>query len=170
MNRLAKMNDPLKPDHVAQVLEQWQRQRPDLDCSPMGVVGRLARTARLLGDGINAGFKEFGLTPTEFDILATLKRSGEPLTPTELYQTLMLSSGAMSIRLEALVKRGLVERVPSSEDRRSNRVSLTEAGERLIDDAVTAHVANEAALLQPLDEQEQAQLARLLQKWLLGHE
>lgn len=164
------MNDPLKPDHVSRVLEQWQQQRPDLDCSPMGVVGRLARMTRLLSDGIDECFKSFDLTSTEFDILATLKRSGRPLTPTELYQTLMLSSGAMSTRLEALVKRGWVERLPSPDDRRSNRVCLTESGERLIDEAVTAHVANESALLAPLDEAERDQLAWLLQKWLLGNE
>ena len=164
------MNDPLKPDHVARVLDQWKAQRPDLDCSPMSVIGRLARVHRLLGEGVNSLFKEFELSQVEFDILATLRRTNTPLTPTELYQTLMLSSGAMSTRVEALVRRGLLERLPSTEDSRSNQVQLTEEGLALIDEAVTAHVANEDKLLEPLSGEDREQLARLLQKWLLGHE
>lgn len=157
-------------DQVDKILQQWQQARPDLDCSTMGVIGRTCRSAKLMTEQMESLFSNYELSFIEFDILATLKRSGEPLTPTQLYQTLMLSSGAMSTRIEALVKRGLVQRLASSEDRRSCQVALTEAGTKLIDEAATLHVANQHAMLSSLTSAEQEQLAGLLRKWLLSAE
>ncbi|MYM61469.1 MarR family transcriptional regulator [Vibrio sp. OCN044] len=157
-------------DHVDRVLVQWQHQRPDLDCSPMGVVGRLSRMSRLIDKKINIIFKNNSLTSVEFDILATLRRFNEPMTPTELYQTLMLSSGAMSTRIEQLVKRELIERIASSEDRRSCSVMLTKSGKLLIDNVLEEHVLNANSILEPLNDVQREQLAILLRSWLLQNE
>lgn len=161
---------PLKQDHVDKVLAQWQACRPELDCSPMGVIGRLSRASRIVDKQLLRAFKLHDLSAIEFDILATLRRSREALTPTELYQTLMLSSGAMSTRIDALVKRGFIDRIASAEDRRSCSVTLTDAGKALIDQAVADHVENERKILDPLTADEQEALAGLLRKWLLPHE
>ncbi|GAA4500421.1 MarR family transcriptional regulator [Pseudaeromonas paramecii] len=157
-------------DHVDQILAQWARERPDLDCSPMAVWGRLSRMAALAERAIEQPFKALGLSRTDFDVLATLRRAGRPLTPTELYQSAMLSSGAMTARLDKLEAQGWVQRSPSSQDRRSLVVSLTVEGRRLADEAVTRHVANEQQLLAPLSPEEQQQLAGLLRRWLQAHE
>ncbi|MBV7435992.1 MarR family winged helix-turn-helix transcriptional regulator [Aeromonas sp. sif2416] len=157
-------------DHVDLLLAQWARQRPDLDCSPMGVLGRVARMAAIAGREVNEELKECGLLGSDFDILATLRRAGEPLTPTQLYQSAMLTSGAMTARLDKLAERGLIERQAAPSDRRSLLVCLTADGHELIDRAVERHVANERRLLAPLTDQQQAQLAGLLRRWLLENE
>ncbi|QUJ67715.1 MarR family transcriptional regulator [Photobacterium sp. GJ3] len=160
----------MKNDHVDRVLLQWQDQRPDLDCSPMGVIGRLSRMSRIVDKEMNRVFQNNGLSSVEFDILATLRRFNEPMTPTELYQTLMLSSGAMSTRIEQLVKRELIERIASPEDRRSCRVVLTREGRALIDQALEAHVINEKAILDPLTDEQREHFASLLRVWLMANE
>ncbi|MBV7300293.1 MarR family winged helix-turn-helix transcriptional regulator [Enterovibrio paralichthyis] len=160
----------MKADHVDSILAQWKERRPDLDCSPMGVIGRLGRATQLITPRLEKAFKAYDLSNIEFDILASLRRAGVAVTPTDLYQTLMLSSGAMSTRLDGLVKRGLVERHASETDRRSCLVTLTEKGIAVIDEAVEAHVENERQILKALNEDEQAQLAALLRKWLAANE
>lgn len=157
-------------DHVDMLLAQWARQRPDLDCSPMGVLGRVARMAAIAGREVSEELKTCGLLGSDFDILATLRRAGEPLTPTALYKAAMLSSGAMTARLDKLAERGLIERQAAPSDRRSLLVCLTASGRELVDRAVEQHVANERRLLAPLTEAEQAQLAALLKRWLLENE
>lgn len=151
-------------DSVDTILLQWLQARPDLDCSSMGVVGRVRRTSEQWKKNMGRVFKLHQLSSIEFDILATLRRSQTPLTPTELYQTLMLSSGVMSTRIESLVQRGLLQRLASEEDRRSCRVELTEEGMALIDLVVVEHVQNMESMLSPLNNQERDQLAGLLKK------
>ena len=160
----------MESDHVDLLLAQWARQRPDLDCSPMGVLGRVARMAAIAGREVSEELKECGLLGSDFDILATLRRAGEPLTPTALYQSAMLSSGAMTARLDKLAQRGLITRQAAPDDRRSLLVNLTDAGLALVDEAVERHLANERRLLAPLTGEEQAQLAALLKRWLLENE
>ncbi|MCW5220024.1 MarR family transcriptional regulator [Verminephrobacter aporrectodeae subsp. tuberculatae] len=140
------------PDAVDAILDQWARERPDLDVSPMGPIGRLKRCAALLGHHLEACFADFGLSLWEFDMLATLRRSGAPyrLSPTELFSTLMVTSGTMTHRLKRLETNGLVQRVPSALDARSMLVQLTRKGLRLINRAVEAHVENERRLLSAL--------------------
>ncbi len=156
------------PDAVAAILTQWQRERPDLDVSPMGPIGRLKRCAALLQRRLDATFAEFGLSFWEFDMLATLRRSGAPycLAPTTLFSTLMVTSGTMTHRMGKLEASGWIERLPNPEDARSSLVQLTPAGLALIDRAVEAHVANEHRILAPLRASEltalDAHLARLL--------
>ncbi|STO98626.1 MarR family winged helix-turn-helix transcriptional regulator [Grimontia hollisae] len=160
----------MKTDHVDAILAQWAEQRPDLDCSPMGVIGRLSRMKQLMTPKLDDVFKQHSLSSIEFDILASLRRAGGPVTPTELYQTLMLSSGAMSTRVDGLVKRGLVVRQASETDRRSCLVSLTDEGNALINRAVEQHFENERQILFPFTQEEQMQLANLLRKWLIANE
>lgn len=158
-------------DSVDQILTQWKNVRPDLNCSSMGVVGRLRRTSNSWKNAMDHVFKKHGLSSIEFDILATMRRSDPSgITPTELYKTLMLSSGAVSTRLEKLVKEGLVERISSAHDRRSCKVILTKNGMALIDTALNAHVENMDKMLEVLTQSEQTQLANLLRKILISQE
>ncbi|MCX4029093.1 MarR family transcriptional regulator [Endozoicomonas sp. SM1973] len=160
----------MKKDHVDLVLEQWQQQRPDLDANPMAIFGRLSRMNSIVEPKIKAVLKSYGLTLAEFDVLAALKRGGQPLTPTTLYNTTMLTSGAMTARLDKLEQRGFIQRQPSATDRRSLLIELTEAGLQLVDTAVVAHVENEQQMLACFSEEEKEQLAKLMKIWLLAHE
>lgn len=158
----------MQQDHVDQIMAQWRRERPDLDPSPMGVIGRISRAALTLGRELEATFAGFGLNRGEFDVLATLRRSGPPyrLTPTALFTDLMLSSGAMTNRLDRLEQAGLIARTPDPADRRGTLVGLTPSGLELIDNAVAAHLANEQRLLGPLSADDREQLAQLLRRLL----
>lgn len=157
-------------DHVEQILNQWKKHRPDLDCSPMGVIGRMSRMTKFMESPITETINQHELSQIEFDILATLRRSDEALTPTQLYKDNLLSSGATSTKLDQLEKKGWLIRKPSEHDRRSCFISLTKEGQEKIDMALNAHVENETALLNALSEEEQDQLAALLQKWLVDYE
>lgn len=149
-----------RSDAVDAILAQWRRERPDLDVTPMGVIGRVGRCASLLRRELDLVFNRFGISAWEFDVLATLRRSGAPycLAPTTLFSTLMITSGTMTRQLQQLEAAGWVSRKPSPSDARSMLVQLTEAGLELIDRAVTAHVANEARILAPLPAASLAQL------------
>jgi DNA-binding MarR family transcriptional regulator len=154
-------------DHVDEIVAQWQQQRGDLDYSPMLVIGRLSRTARLIEKQLERCFAEFGLQQWEFDVLATLRRAGDPyeLTPTQIVGSLMVSTSAMTNRVDRLEKAGLVTRSHDLHgDRRAIRVRLTPAGLTLVDRAVEAHVANEKRLLEDLTPTQRTQLAALLAK------
>lgn len=150
---------------------QWRRERPDIDPFPMEVLGRLMEAAhRLDRERLEPVFAAAGLRPGEFDVLATLRRAGAPheLTPTALYEALMLSSGGMTARLDRLERAGLVARRPNPDDRRGVRVALTAEGLRLIDELIVRHVAAERASLAPLSPDEQRTLNALLRKLLAG--
>lgn len=159
----------MSSDSVDTILSQWKIVRPDLDCSSMGVVGRLRRTSNVWQDKMEKVFKAHELSSIEFDVMATMRRS-DPSgnTPTELYKTLMLSSGAVSTRLEKLVQRGLIERVYSEQDRRSCKVILTPQGVELIDNALVDHVGNMDGMLAVLTDEEQQLMADLLRKVLVA--
>ncbi|WP_444861326.1 MarR family winged helix-turn-helix transcriptional regulator [Erwinia sp. INIA01] len=138
-------------DAVDAILQQWLRERPDLDASPMGPIGRINRCAALLQQKLETAFARFDLSMWEFDMLAALRRSGEPsLSPTELFSTLMVTSGTMTHRLKRLETRGFIERVPNAQDARSMLVKLTESGRELIDRAIEEHIENERQILSGL--------------------
>ena len=152
-------------------MEQWRRERPDLDVSPMGVIGRLNEVSALIArDRLAPIFARFGLQAGEFDVLATLRRSGAPyaLTPTELYEATMVTSGAMTARLDRLEKAGLIRRAPHPSDRRGVVVELTAKGRDLIDEALAAHVANEHQILAGLTREDREMLAKLLEKLIVS--
>jgi len=154
-------------DRAGRAIAQWQKERPDLDVSPMAVLGRLGEAASMVSrDHLAPVFARFGLQHGEFDVLATLRRAGSPfsLTPTALYEATMVTSGAMTNRLDRLEKAGLIRRVPHPTDRRGLLVQLTEEGRELIDRAVEAHVENEHAILSGLEPEERQRLAELLEK------
>jgi DNA-binding MarR family transcriptional regulator len=154
-------------DRAAKAIEQWARERPDLDVTPMLVLGRLNEASSLIArERLAPLFARFGLQAGEFDVLATLRRSGQPyaLTPTALYEATMVTSGAMTNRLDRLEKAGLILRGPHPNDRRGIVVQLTEKGLALIDEALSAHVANEHEILAGLSSAERETLAQLLEK------
>ncbi|WP_374422846.1 MarR family winged helix-turn-helix transcriptional regulator [Chromobacterium sp.] len=159
-------------DAVDAILAQWHRERPDLDVAPMGLIGRLRRCSVLLQHRLDATFEQFGLSGWEFDVLATLRRAGAPhsLAPTALFSSLMISSGTMTHRLKVLESKGWIERAACAEDARSTLVRLTESGLELIDRAVTAHVANEHAILSGLNQRSQDTLDRKLAELLAALE
>lgn len=156
-------------DHVDLILDQWARERPDLDASPMGTVARVWRFARLSEAATEENFAQHGLSRGGFDVLAALRRSGVPyeLSPTELYNSLLISSGAMTNRIDRLEELGLVERIPDAEDRRGIRVVLSARGRKVIDEAVRDHLENERKMLAVLSPEEREVLPALLRRLLV---
>lgn len=156
-------------DAVDAILDQWRRERPDLDLSAMGVLARLAQASMVLGRAIERVFARHGLRSGEFDVLAALRRSGSPYTliPSELAATLMMSRAGMTNRLDRLEAAGLVERSIDPADRRSFRIALTERGRQVIDAALTEHADNLARLISSLTPEERQTLDRVL-RTLLG--
>lgn len=165
-------NRPAPEDHVDRLRAQWATELPDVDTWPMAVLGRVNRLAHLVHPTIAATFARHDLDRGEFDVLATLRRSGGPyrLTPTELYKSLLISSGGLTHRLAKLERAGLVVREPSREDGRSLAVRLTRAGVARVEQAFRADMKNEMALLNSLQPDERKTLARLLAKLLAGVE
>ncbi|MDR6755365.1 DNA-binding MarR family transcriptional regulator [Mycoplana sp. BE70] len=159
-------------DHVDRILAQWNRERPDLDVGPMGVLGRFGRVRAHLSREIERVLAEHGLSGASFDVLATLRRSGAPyrLSPGDLLATAMVTSGTMTNRIDQLEKAGLVERVQNPQDGRSVLISLTSRGLALVDEAVTAHVENQHRLAAALSPAEQRELDALLRKFLTTFE
>ncbi|WP_373539118.1 MarR family winged helix-turn-helix transcriptional regulator [Chamaesiphon sp.] len=162
----------MESDAVDKILLQWQRERSDLDVSPMGIIGRIGRLSKHFDRSIQEIVSEFGLNGGEFDVLATLRRSGQPyqLSPTELFNTLMISSGTITHRLDRLERADLVKRIADPSDRRGTLVQLTDRGFNSIDRAVEAHVANTHRLITVLDEAEREVLAQLLRKLSISFE
>jgi DNA-binding MarR family transcriptional regulator len=151
--------------------KQWGIECPKLPALPMAVLGRLTEAAeRVMRDHLNPLFAEAGLQPGEFDVLATVRRSGEPyiLSPTQLYESAMISSGGMTNRIDRLEKAGLIERRLDPDDRRGRLIALTTAGRRLIDELIVRHVANEERVLSVLTIGEQRKLNGLLRKLIGG--
>ena len=155
-------------DHVDRILEQWNTERPDLDVTPMGVIGRIKRLSLHLHQEMNKTFATYGLNLSSFDVLATLRRSGLPfsLSPRELLSATMVTSGTMTNRIDRLVKAGLVERVQNPDDGRSVLIKLSSKGFDLIDEAVTAHVKTQAKLTAGLSDDECETLNKLMKKIL----
>ncbi len=155
-------------DHIDDILAQWRSERPELDTTAMGLIGRLFRVTQLADRALVAGLNEYELQRGWFDLLAALRRAGEPyeLNPTELMQAVMLSSGGMTKRLDRMEEAGLLERRPDPTDRRGTRVRLTPLGKSTIDRAVTTHIANEERLLRSLSAADRRRLDGLLRRWL----
>lgn len=162
----------MPPDHVARIQAEWARERPDLDVSPQGVIGRLHRLAGHLTEQLMVVYRRFGLGEGEFDVLATLRRAGPPFerAPGELAQFTMVTTGAMTKRVDRLERDGLVTRRRSAVDGRGRVVALTPAGRELIDAAFTEHMHNERRLLDELSTEDAAALEALLTTWLARFE
>jgi DNA-binding MarR family transcriptional regulator len=157
-----------RKDPVDAIIDQWATVRPDLDTAAMEVFGRIYRLSRAMGDRTEKAYARFGIGRGEFDVLATLRRAGEPytLSPRQLSATLMLTTGGMTGRLDKLERAGLLRRSPDPHDRRGLHVTLTDKGLELIDQAVGAGVAVQTEALSGLDAEQAGQLAELLRELL----
>lgn len=149
-------------------MRQWAARRPDVDSAPMALFGRLTRADTRANTTIAATLRPYGLNRGEFDVLATLYRGGEELSPGELAEALLLSPGATTNRVDRLEAAGLLRRDPDPRDGRGVRVSLTDQGRELLERALTEHVAGLARLAEGLSAQEREQLSGLLAKLLKG--
>lgn len=151
---------------VDDILNQWRAERPELDVSPMAVIGRLSRAATTVDARLAATFAAHGLDSASFDVLATLLRAGAPheLPPKDLTHWSMVTSSAIAQRVNKLVDRGLVTRRPSEHDGRGTVVALTPAGKDLVEETLPDHLAAEERLLAGFSATEREQLASLLER------
>lgn len=162
-------NFPEQSDRTGRLVARRRRETPDVPLDGMEILSRANRLVRLSRKWIEPVFTRHNLDTGEFDVLATLRRSGAPYRqrPTELYQSLMITSGGLTDRLNRLEKKGFIERVVSETDRRSALVQLTAAGVKTIDTAFAEDMNLEAELLSALGDDERRRLATLLAR-LLG--
>jgi len=159
-------------DAVDDIADQWRRERPEINTAAMTLIGRHNRFHAHVEATLRAYFAGYGLDVSEFDVLATLRRSGAPyeLNARALLESAMVTSGAITNRVDKLSGKGLVERRPCPSDRRAVLIRLTPQGRELVDRILPGHVANEARLLAALSDDEQRQLDRLLSKLLVARE
>ena len=157
-------------DGVDEIIDHWRRERPELDASPVGVIGRISRLSREIEARREPVYADHGLEHGWHDVLATLRRGGPPyeLRPSEFTKGLMITSSGATKRLDRLERAGLITRRPDPADRRGILIALTDEGRRMIDAVTGPHLANEARLLEALSETEREQLADLLRKLQLG--
>ncbi|MGW4378585.1 MarR family winged helix-turn-helix transcriptional regulator [Kitasatospora sp. NPDC004531] len=157
-------------DPVDAIADQWRHERPDLAdrTEAMAAFGRVHRVSRAVSDLMEQAYAQFGLGLGEFDVLATLRRSGEPfsLSPRELTATLMLTTGGMTGRLDKLERAGLVTRSPDPNDRRGLRITLTDLGRERVDGAVAAGTTVQQRIIDRLGEQRLSELNTLLRDLL----
>lgn len=156
----------MQPDAIAAIVDQWKGERPDLDASPMLVIGRLFRLTHALDQRLRPPFAAAGLGSGDFDLLAALRRAGEPyaLSAGELSRTVLVTTGAITKRVDRLEARGLVARTVDEADSRGRLITLTDEGVALTDELIAVHLDNQRRLLDGLDGDEQAQLAHLLER------
>ena len=162
----------IKADSIEGLLAEWRRERPDLDPSPFGIFGRIWRlSTAMLGDA-ERWLAPIGLTFESFSLIVTLRRSGPPyeLNPTALYRESLLSSGAITNRIDRVEREGLVRRLPDPNDRRGTIVQLTAKGRKLADRSIQVHFEALSETLSGLDRGERDQLTKLLSKLLLSVE
>jgi DNA-binding MarR family transcriptional regulator len=152
------------PDEVDRLIAAWRRERPDLHVEPMEVLSRVTRLARHLDLARRTAFAAHGLESWEFDVLSALRRAGRPyeLSPGQLIRETMVTSGTMTNRVDRLVEKGLVDRLPDPDDRRGVLVRLTRRGQSSVDAALEDLLAREQTLLGDLSAAERDRLARLL--------
>jgi DNA-binding MarR family transcriptional regulator len=151
-------------DHVDHLLEQWRRERPELDTSLLRIAARLVRLSRYLDRETAEVLAPWDLSEGELNVLAALRRSGAPyeLTPTELYRSLLVSSGAMTNRLDRLEAAAMIVRTPDPDDRRRTRVGLTDRGREVIDAALDAHLEALGGMFAGLTDADAGHLEQLL--------
>ena len=161
-----KHGEPI--DRVARIQADWRRERPDVDGGPQGVIGRLHRLAGRLTEELCLVYGRYGLGEGDFDVLCALRRAGEPYerAPGELAAHTMVTTGAMTKRIDRLERAGLVTRRRSDDDQRGRIVALTAPGCDLVDRAFTDHMRNERRLVDLLTPAEAESLEALLTTWL----
>ncbi|MFD3873016.1 MarR family winged helix-turn-helix transcriptional regulator [Streptomyces sp. NPDC058623] len=157
----------MQTDAISAIVEQWKRERPDLDATPMLVVGRLFRLVEALDQQLRPPFRAAGLGSGDFDVLAALRRSGEPyaLSAGELSRTVLVTTGAITKRVDRLASRGLVTRSVAETDSRGRHIALTAEGVELTDELIAVHLDNQRRLLSGLGADERTRLAHLLEQF-----
>lgn len=157
-------------DRVATFMEQWRRERPELDPSPMAVIGRMRRISDDFTEALIENYRRYDIGEGEFDVLCALRRAGDPfaLPQGSLAAHTMVTAGATSKRVDRLAVAGLVTRHPHAEDGRGRIVGLTPEGRSLIDEIYPTHLALEESLLAPLSATERVELERILSKLITG--
>ncbi|MFW6772680.1 MarR family winged helix-turn-helix transcriptional regulator [Nocardioides sp. CPCC 205120] len=153
-------------DEVDELVEAWARERPDLDLAPVEVFSRISRLARHLDLARRKAFADHDIETWEFDVLAALRRAGAPyeLSPGRLLRETLVTSGTMTNRVDRLVARGLVDRLPDPHDRRGVLVRLTREGGAAVDGAFEALLEAEATLVAALPAGERERLGALLRE------
>jgi DNA-binding MarR family transcriptional regulator len=159
-------------DEVDRLVEAWERERPDLDLTPMEVLSRVSRLSHHLDGARRQAFAEHRVESWEFDVLAALRRAGAPyeLSPGRLIRETLVTSGTMTNRVDRLVARGLVERQPDPRDRRGVLVRLTDEGRTTVDGALSRLLEREHELLKGLDAAEQKRLGSMLRSLVVPFE
>jgi DNA-binding MarR family transcriptional regulator len=172
MSRISTGTIVAMRDEVDRLVEAWQRERSDLDLQPMEVLSRVTRLGHHLDRARRQAFAEHDIESWEFDVLAALRRAGPPyqLSPGRLLKETLVTSGTMTNRVDRLVTRGLVQRMPDPNDRRGVLVRLTAAGRVTVDGALEGLLGREQALLAGLDPTQQRTLARLLRTLVVPFE
>ncbi len=153
-------------DAMDSIVMQWRKQRPDIDPTPMAVCGQIWRTSDILRQGVVANWSNYDMDLAGSDVILTLRRQGHgaTLSPSELASDMMLSTSAMTNRLDRLEKRGLIRRAMDPNDRRGLRIELSNEGFALADEMVVTHVATEEQMLSVLTKPERDQIRFLLGK------
>lgn len=166
------VTDDGAPDRIDLLRAAWERERPDLDVSPQGVITRLHRVANDLTDRLVEVYRRHGLGEGDFDVLATLRRSGAPYERSagDLAEHTLVTTGGMTKRIDRLERAGLVERRRDARDARGRVVALTAHGREVIDAAFTEHIANEHRLLAMIGPERAEQLEAVLRVWLAALE
>lgn len=166
---MVKKIETMQSDSVDTIITQWRNENSEADLLPMTILGRLAKLSKYIDNDILHCHDQHDLRQGEFDVLATLRRSGKPhsLTPSELYQSMMLTSGAMTSRLDRLETKGFIRREHSKSDRRSVQVMLTAEGKKKVDTVLPAHINTQHDLLKGVNQQDREKLAELLKRWLM---
>jgi len=157
-------------DHVDEILTQWSEVKPDLDASPMGIIGRICRLSVFLVKEQVRVFEQYNLDFASFDVLATLFRNGpsHKLTPTQLAHSMIVTPGAVTQRLARLEEKGLIVRTHNTGDRRVVSVQLTDEGKQLVEAVLPDHLSNEQRMLSQFNTDELEDLASLLRRMLVS--
>ncbi len=155
-------------DRVDKIIKQWHQERPDLDVGPMQIIGRIKQLSQYFSREMGKTFSAHGLNAASFDVLATLRRSGPPysLSPGDLMDSTMVTSGTMTNRINQLVTAGLVERTKNCQDARGFVISMTNEGHKLIDQVLIEHVKTQSQLTAVLTEKDKKSLNSILRKLL----
>lgn len=161
-------SDLTQLDPVERAIEQWAVEKPQLNTEPMAIIGRMLRLSKHVEAQIAKLHKQHGLKVGEFDVLASLFRSGRPyaLTPSGLLGALMLTSGAMTNRLDRLEAKGLISRITNQQDRRSVTVQLTQHGRDLMAQLIEQHVTLQTELITAIPVNDRGAFNSLLKQWL----
>ncbi|WP_291120335.1 MarR family winged helix-turn-helix transcriptional regulator [Empedobacter sp. UBA7248] len=156
-------------DLIDALIADWNIERPDLDVDAMQIVGRVMKLGKIFENRASLALKENGIYYTDLDVLATLRRSGKPyqLTPKQLMESVVITSGAMTALLNRLTKLELIYRAADENDGRISLAGLTEKGKKIIDEAIKKRFDEAKNSIQILNKKEQEDLSILLKKLLI---